>query len=357
MSRYLNERFSTLVPYVPGEQPRNMEFIKLNTNESPFPPSPRAVRAAAEASKRMQLYPDPESRDLNAKLASLFGISPEEVISTDGSDELLNFAVMAYCSPKDPIAFANITYGFYKVTADLNCVPYEEIPLREGFRLDPDDYIGLNETIIIANPNAPTGIALSVSDIEKIVAENPNNIVVVDEAYVDFGAQTCLPLIHKYDNVLITRTFSKSRSMAGARLGWGMANKSIIKDLNTLRNSCNPYNINRMTAAAAIGAIEDEEYTQKCCRTIAETREKFAATLRKMKFEFGDSKANFIFVRHDKITGAELYSVLRERGFLIRHFDTPLLTDYNRITIGSETQMARLAEALAAILKERGEKF
>ncbi len=346
MSRFLSKRFEKLTPYTPGEQPRDMQYIKLNTNESPFPPSPRAQRYAAEAVKTLQLYPDPECRALTEKLAEVCGVNADELLVTNGSDEILNFAFMAFCDANRPAAFPDITYGFYSVFAELNGTPYVEIPLRADYSIAPEDYIGLNKTIFIANPNAPTGKALPVSDIERIIAGNPDNVVVIDEAYVDFGGESCLPLIKKYDNLLVTQTFSKSRSMAGARLGFGAGCAALIRDLNTIKYSTNPYNINRATMAAGLGVLEDEEYTRKNCGAIIENREWTAAQLRALGFEVMDSKTNFVFVRHPLLDGGVTYQNLKNLGILVRHFNKPRLSDYNRITIGTREQMQALVNAM-----------
>lgn len=346
MSRFLSKRFEKLVPYTPGEQPRDMQYIKLNTNESPFPPSPRAQRYAADAVKALQLYPDPECRALTEKLAEVCGVKPDELLVTNGSDEILNFAFMAFCDASRPAAFPDITYGFYSVFAELNGVPYAEIPLRADYSVAPEDYIGLNRTIFIANPNAPTGKALPVSDIERIIAGNPDSVVVIDEAYVDFGGESCLPLIKKYDNLLVTQTFSKSRSMAGARLGFGAGCAALIRDLNTIKYSTNPYNINRATMAAGLGVLEDEEYTRKNCAAIIENRAWVTSELRALGFEVLDSKANFVFARHPLMDGGGTYLNLKNRGILVRHFSKPRLSDYNRITIGTREQMQALVNAM-----------
>ena len=260
---------------------------------------------------------------------------------------------MAFCDSEHPAVFPNITYGFYPVFAELNNIPYEEIPLKDDFSIDINDYIGINKTIFIANPNAPTGIALSKADIERIVASNPDNVVVVDEAYVDFGAESSVSLTKKYDNVLVCQTFSKSRSLAGARLGFGIGSKALINDLNTIKYSTNPYNINRMTMAAGIGALCDEEYFEKNCLKIAENREQTVRELQKLGFWVTDSKANFIFAKSDKIGGKDLYLSLKEKGVLIRHFETPLLKDYNRITVGSKEQMEGFIKTVWEILEEK----
>ena len=353
MSRFFSPKYSSLTPYTPGEQPQERKYLKLNTNESPFPPSPLAQRLARDAAGDCQLYSDPECRALVNTAAESFGVEKENLLFTNGSDEILNFAFMAFCDSEHPAVFPNITYGFYPVFAELNNIPYEEIPLKDDFSIDINDYIGINKTIFIANPNAPTGIALSKADIEKIVASNPDNVVVVDEAYVDFGAESSLSLTKKYDNVLVCQTFSKSRSLAGARLGFGIGSKALINDLNTIKYSTNPYNINRMTMAAGIGALCDEEYFEKNCLKIAENREQTVRELQKLGFWMTDSKSNFIFAKSDKIGGKELYLSLKEKGVLIRHFETPLLKDYNRITVGSKEQMEEFIKTVREILEEK----
>ena len=264
MSRFFSSKYSQLTPYTPGEQPRDMVYIKLNTNESPYPPSRKAQKLAALALDQLQLYSDPDCKALCQTAAAAFDIEPDQILFTNGSDDVLNFAFMAFC--ENGAAFPDITYGFYPVFAELNGIEYTQIPLLEDFSVQVEDYIGLNKTIFIANPNAPTGKALPLSDIERIVAGNPDNVVVVDEAYVDFGGESAVSLIDKYDNLLVTQTFSKSRSMAGARLGMGIGCKELIKDLNTIRYSTNPYNINRMTMAAGIGAWEMKTISGKIVR-------------------------------------------------------------------------------------------
>ncbi len=351
MSRFFSEKYKDLVPYTPGEQPKITNLVKLNTNESPFPPSEKAIKYAEESAKNLQLYPDPTCQILTEKMAEKLGVSPEQVLMTNGSDEILNFAFMAYCDDKTPASFPDITYGFYKVFAELCRVPYEEIPLDENFEIKIEDYFKKDGTIFIANPNAPTGICLSLGDIEEILKNNPGNIVVVDEAYVDFGAESAVSLIEKYDNLLVTQTFSKSRSMAGARLGFGVASKEIIQDLNTIKYSTNPYNINRMTMAAGIGSLEDEEYTQRKCKVICENREYTEGKLRELGFEMTKSSANFIFARHKKLSGAEIYEGLRRKGVLVRHFNGERICEYNRITIGTREQMDKLICAVCEILE------
>lgn len=352
MSRFFSAKYDGLEPYVPGEQPRKSQFIKLNTNESPFPAAPEAMRMAQEAVADLQLYSDPECRILTEMAARKLDVAEDQLIFTNGSDEILNYAFMAFCDGGRTAVFPDITYGFYKVFAAVNGVPYREIPLREDLSVNADDFIGLNQTVFIANPNAPTGLALGRDDIERIVRGNPNSVVVVDEAYVDFGGESAVPLIEKYENLLVTQTFSKSRSMAGARLGLGIGNADLIRDLNTLRFSTNPYNVNRMTMAAGVGALKEEEYFARNCRLICQTRDWAAEQLRSLGFELTDSKANFLFVRHPSIGGAALYQRLRDSGILVRHFEGERIRDYNRITVGSRGQMMALLAALKRILEE-----
>ena len=350
MSRFLSKNLASLTPYTPGEQPQDKQYVKLNTNESPFVPSAKAQKAAMEAATQLQLYPDPTCHILREQLGKLYGLSADEVVVTNGSDEVLSFAFMAFCD--NGAIFPDITYGFYRVFVDLYRIPYEEIPLKSDFTIDIADYKDRPETIFIANPNAPTGIPLKVSQIEEIVKANPNRVVVVDEAYVDFGGESCAPLVRKYDNLLVTGTFSKSRSMAGARLGFGLACPALIRDLETLRYSTNPYNINRLTMAAGLGQLADEAQTRRNCRIIMDNREHTTKVLKQMGFSVLPSKANFVFATHPKIKGKTLYLRLKDKGILVRHFDKKRLTEYNRITIGSQEQMKALLTAVKEILEE-----
>lgn len=351
MSRFFSCKYDALTPYTPGEQPKGMTFIKLNTNESPFPPAPLAQQYAKKEAEKLQLYSDPQCRDLVAAAAEKLGVAENEILFTNGSDEVLNFAFMAFCDAAHPAVFPDITYGFYPVFAQLNGVPYTEIPLQEDFAIRVEDYLGLNQTIFIANPNAPTGICLPLSDIERIVESNPDSVVVIDEAYIDFGGESAMKLIPKYDNLLVVQTFSKSRSMAGARLGFGAGNQNLIRDLNTIKYSTNPYNVNRMTMAAGVGALEAEGYFRVNCQKIMENREWTTGKLTALGFQVIPSLTNFVFAMHPEIPGRDLYLALREKGILVRHFDSPRLTAYNRITIGSREQMKALVAALTEILE------
>ncbi len=357
MSKFFSDRLGGLTPYTPGEQPRNMEtFIKLNTNESPFPPSEKAQAMAAEAAKKLQLYSDPTCKALKEKMAEVLGVAPNEVIAVNGSDEVLNFALMSWCDENTPVAFADITYGFYPVFAALHRIPTHIIPLKEDFSINPADYMGLEKTIVIANPNAPTGKILPLSDVEKIVSSNPDNVVILDEAYIDFGGESAVPLIKKYKNLLVTGTFSKSRSMAGARLGFGVGCAELIADLETIRYSTNPYNVNSMTMAAGIGALSDEDYTRVNCRIIMKNRTYVTERLQAMGFEVIDSAANFVFARHPRMDGEELYLKLKEKKILVRHFTSPRVCQFNRITIGTKEQMDALLSATEDILSSKENK-
>ena len=353
MTRFFSTKYSSLRAYVPGEQPKDIKYVKLNTNESPFPPSPSVIEAVSTEAGRLNLYSDPECTPLVKKFAELYGVGEDMVIMTNGSDEVLNFAFMAFSDESHPIAFPDITYGFYPVFANLSGIPYTEIPLAEDFSVRVEDYAGRGENIVIANPNAPTGLAISLSDIEKIVKSNPNNVVIIDEAYVDFGAESAIPLVKKYDNLLVTGTFSKSRSLAGARLGFGIASAEIIRDLNTIKYSTNPYNVNRMTMAAGYCALCDNGYYLENCKTVMENREYTRKALTALGFSVIPSTANFLFAESPDISGEELYLELKSRGVLVRHFDKERIKNFNRITIGTRAEMDILLRETEKILKEK----
>lgn len=354
MSRFLNSKYSQLEAYTPGEQPTDMKYIKLNTNESPYPPSPSVIDAIKEEQvSRLNLYPDPTCKDLKKSLAELFAVNSENIFVSNGSDDILNFSFMAFCEgSKTKVRFPEISYGFYSVYAELHGVEYMAIPLQEDFSINVDDYTKDDATVVIANPNAPTGLALSLEEIERIVLANPNNLVLIDEAYVDFGAQSAVDLTKKYSNLLVVGTFSKSRSMAGARLGYAVASREIIEDLEKIKFSTNPYNINRLTLLAGEAALAENDYYMDNCQRIIETREYTQDKLRELGFVMTESKANFIFAKSDDIDGKELYEKLKARGILIRHFSKEKIKDYNRITVGTREQMNALLEVIADILKE-----
>lgn len=353
MSRFLSKTKGTLSAYVPGEQPRDKKYIKLNTNESPFKPSKKAIRCGKKALSRLQLYPDPEVKNLIFELSKTYGVKTDNVITANGSDEILNFIFLAFCDKENGVVFPDITYGFYPVFSNLNGVSYTEIPLNENFEINVDDYIGVNKNIFIANPNAPTGIALTLSQIELIVKSNPNNIVVIDEAYVDFGAQSAVSLTTKYDNLIVVGTFSKSRSMAGARLGFAIANTELILDLKTIKYSVNPYNVNATTYALGVGTLIDSEYTKRNCQKIIENREYTTRELKLLGFTVLNSSANFIFCKSDKVEGETLYKRLKEKGILVRYFSKERIKDFIRVTIGNKREMQTFILKVKEILENK----
>ncbi len=354
MSRFFSSKLASLTPYTPGEQPKDMQYIKLNTNESPFPPSAGVIEAVTDQGSRLQLYSDPECTAIRSALAKQYGLSTSQVIATNGSDEVLNFAFMAFCDDTHPIAFADITYGFYPVFAQLHRIPYQEIPLKEDFTLDYHDYCSLHKNIVIANPNAPTGLALPLWQIEEILRSNPDHVVIIDEAYVDFGAESAVSLLSKYDNLLVTGTFSKSRSLAGARLGFGFGSPALISDLHTIRYSTNPYNVNRMTEFAGVAALGEQAYYDANAQEIIRVRGEVKTALEHLGFTVLDSKTNFLFAKSDRIGGEELYLALKKRGVLIRHFSKSRIKDYNRITVGTQAQMEAFLAAVSQILTQKG---
>ncbi|MBE6601270.1 MAG: histidinol-phosphate transaminase [Ruminococcaceae bacterium] len=355
MSRFLAEKYQSLVAYTPGEQPTDMKYIKLNTNESPFPPSEGVIRAISkERVEELRLYSDPTCGVLREKIAKQFGVEKANVFVSNGSDDILNFSFMAFCDGSHTgVAFPEISYGFYSVYADLHRVDAKKIPLTKDFRVDYTDYLNVGRTVVIANPNAPTGIALSVREIEEIVKSNPDHVVLIDEAYVDFGAESALRLTEKYENLLVVRTFSKSYSLAGARLGFAIGHTSLIADLEKIKYSTNPYNINRLSLLAGAAAMDESDYYMENCKKIQENRAYTTDALRKLGFSVLPSSANFIFAKSDAIGGEELYLELKKRGILVRHFSTELIRDYNRITVGTIKEMQTLVETVRTILAEK----
>jgi len=352
MSEYLCQRLQKLEAYTPGEQPRDKTYIKLNTNESPYPPSKGVIDAINDREiMDLRLYSDPTCKNLSGALAGLYGVETENVFLSNGSDDILNFAFMAY-GHKGAV-FADITYGFYSVFADLHGVKAEIIPLKEDFSLDVDGFCGKNQLIVIANPNAPTGMEIPLEDIERILRSNPNSVVLIDEAYVDFGGTSCVALTKVYKNLLCVGTFSKSRSLAGARLGFAIADKELIRDLETIKYSTNPYNINRLTQIAGTKAIEENGYYMANCKKIMENRAYTVGELEKLGFTVLPSKANFIFAKTERISGLELYQQLKEKGVLVRHFEKPRIKAFNRITIGSKEEMEIFISKVKEILGEQ----
>ena len=352
MSKFLHSKYNSLTPYDTSEEIESMNgYIRLNTNESPFEPSFKVLRAAHEAAKGLNFYSDPDCRALAEKISSMLNIKTSEIIFGNGSDEILNFIFMAFC--ENGAVFPDITYSFYKILADFHGVNYVKIPLK-NFRIVPEDYINMNgRTIFIANPNAPTGIALKLDEIEKIITQNPDSLIIIDEAYIDFGGESAKDLIHKYDNLIVTRTFSKSRSMAGARLGFCITNEELAQDIRSIKNTITPYNINAMTQAAGLAALNDEEYTQKNIKAIQNIRDDVKNKLREIGFEVLDSSTNFLFVRHEKISGKKIFEDLKSHKIMIRHFNKPAeISNFNRITIGNFEQMQKMLEVIKEVIKK-----
>ena len=355
MSRFLSDRLRSFDAYIPGEQPADTEYIKLNTNESPYPPAPGVIAAISVSEiEKLRLYPNPDGVSLIGKLAEFYDVGPENVIIGNGSDELLAFAFLAFCDRGRGICFPDITYGFYPVYAGLFDVPYEQIPLKDDFSIDPDDYFNVNMNIVLANPNAPTGIALPPHDIEAIIRSNPGYIVLIDEAYIDFGAQSVMPLTREYENLLVMHTYSKARSTAGARLAYAVGPAPIVEDLKKMKYSFNPYNVNRLTQVAGEAALREDAYYKEMHRRIIEARDYTKDRLRRLGFIMTESSANFVFVKHPGIGGYDLYMALKERGILVRHWGKPRISDYLRITIGTMGQMDALIATIGSILERRG---
>lgn len=350
MSRFINRKYEELTAYTPGEQPLGVKYVKLNTNESPYPPSPSVLVSIGYGElSDLRLYSDPDCRSLRAALGEFYGRSASEVFVSNGSDDILNFAFMAFS--EKGVVFPDITYGFYEVYAKLHGAKYEKKPLCDDFSIKTENYLDQNgKLIVLANPNAPTGIFKPLCEIEKILAANPDSVVLVDEAYIDFGGESALKLLDKYKNLLVVRTYSKSRSLAGARLGFAFADKEIIDDLSKIKFSTNPYSINRLTLIAGEAALKDGKYYEDNAKKIIETRAFVTEKLRAMGFEVVESAANFVLAGHDKISGSDFAEEMKKRGILIRHFSGERLEKYNRITIGTRAEMEAFLFAAEKII-------
>ena len=353
MSRFLAKKYRTLDAYVPGEQPRDKRYIKLNTNEFPYPPAPDVIASInADVISDLRLYSDPTAKNLKESLAKYYGVDADNVFVSNGSDESLNFAFA--CFFEDGVAFADLTYGFYSVFADLYGIDAKIIPLNEDFSIVPEEYFGLDRGAVIANPNAPTGKALPLADIERIVASNPDRVIVVDEAYVDFGGESAIPLTKKYDNLLVCMTYSKSRGMAGARLGFAVGNAELIADLELMKYSTNPYNLDSLALRMGAAALTDasKAYYEEKVGEVIRVREETTEKLTSLGATVLPSRANFLFVKLPNISGGDAYTKLRERGILVRHFSKERICDYLRISIGTAEDMAELVKAVEEIIKE-----
>lgn len=340
-------------PYVPGEQPKVDNVIKLNTNENPYPPAPKAYEAAkAFDMDKLRLYPDPECSALVHSIAQYYGMDDNEVFTGVGSDDVLAMIFMTFFNSKKPILFPDITYSFYDVWANMLRIPFETKALDDDFQIKKEDYYGENGGVVFPNPNAPTGILMPLSEIEDIIAHNRDVIVVVDEAYIDFGGESALPLIEKYDNLLVVQTFSKSRSLAGMRLGFAMGNEKLIRYINDVKYSFNSYTLNQTALVLGVQAIRDREYFEETCAKVIATREWTKCELKKLGFSFGDSMSNFIFATHERVPAKEIFEALREHNIFVRYFSKPRISNYLRISIGTQQEMERLTDFLAVFLGE-----
>lgn len=347
MKEFWSKRIRDAVPYTPGEQPKDRKFIKLNTNECPYPPSPKVIQAIRDAANdSLRLYPDPECLALRQAIAKREGLRPEQVFCSNGSDEVLAFAFQAFFDPEREVVFPKITYSFYPVYTDYFGLKRREVPMNPDFS-DPIDLLcGQNGGVVLANPNAPTGIAVGLDVVEKLLQANPDVVVIVDEAYVDFGADSAVGLIDRYPNLLVIQTASKSRSLAGLRVGWAMGNENLINGLRCVRDSINSYTVDRIAMAGAIAAIGDEDYFQENRKKVMSTRAWTAKALKEIGFTVLDSKANFLFIHHPKKAGKYIFDDLRAKGILVRWWGNPLIEDWLRVTIGTDEDMAALVDAL-----------
>lgn len=351
MNKFWNEKVKTIEPYIPGEQPQDKKYIKLNTNESPYPPTPKINKILSKNNfDDLRLYPDPDVKDLKNEISKYYKVDIEQIFIGNGSDEILAFSYMAFFNKGDKIYYPNITYSFYSVYSDLFSLDEIKIPLSKDFKVKIEDYKNLDSGMIITNPNAPTSIALGKNEIEEIIKSNPENIVIIDEAYIDFGGESVIDLIKKYDNLLLIQTFSKSRALAGMRLGFAVGNKDLIEGLERIKFSFNSYTINRLSILAGIEAVKDREYFESNMERIIITREKTIKELKKLNFNVLDSKANFLFISHNIIYGEDLYQKLKDEGILVRYFKKELIDNYLRVTIGTDEEMEKFINKIKSIL-------
>ena len=337
-------------PYVPGEQPKVKDVVKLNTNENPYPPTPKVLEAAERMNiSDLRLYPDPEVTDLVHAIAAYYGMNDNQVFVGGGSDDVLSMCFLTFFNSDKPILFPDISYSFYSVWADLYRIPYEKQPLDKAFNIIPEDYYKENGGVVFPNPNAPTALYMELDKVEDIIKHNQDVVVIVDEAYIDFGGKSAMELVNKYENVLVVQTFSKSRSMAGMRIGYCFGNPELIKALNDVKFSFNSYTMNRTSISYGIESVNDKEYFEECVGKIVKTRENAKERLSQLGFSFPDSKANFIFATHKSVPAKEIFEKLKEKNIFVRYFNQPLIDNYLRITIGTDEQMEKLYAALEEI--------
>lgn len=350
---FLSEKANELTPYVPGQQPKNGKYIKLNTNENPYPPSIKVIEAIKNANlDKLRLYPDPESTSLRETYAKLLGLEKENIFVGNGSDEVLATAFQSFYMGKNNILMPDITYSFYPVYCNLYNIAAKEVPLKEDYKIDINDYLMKNNGIVIANPNAPTGIALSKEEIETIIKNSPNSVILIDEAYVDFGGETVIPLVKKYNNLIVVRTLSKSYSLAGLRVGFGIGNKELVDGMNRVKNSFNSYPVDMLAQICSNEAINDTKYLNKTRNMIIATREETAKRLKEIGFTVLDSKTNFLFIIHKEKKAEDIFKYLKENRILVRYFKKPRLDNGIRVTIGTKEEMETFVEKIKEFVKE-----
>ena len=350
MSQYWTEIVHQLDPYVPGEQPQDQQYVKLNTNENPYPPSPKVMAAINEYDKGLlKLYPDPDSKKLSAALAQYFDVEVDNIFIGNGSDEVLAHCFQAFLKQSEPLLFPEISYSFYPVYCGLYQINYQTIPLKTDFTIDIDDFSQKNGGIILPNPNAPTSLLLGLEEIEKL-CQSTSAVVIIDEAYIDFGGTSAIPLTKKYDNLLVVQTFSKSRSLAGLRLGYAIGHPDLIEGLTRIKNSFNSYPIDSLAQTAALASLNDETYFQQRCAQIIQTRDRLCAKLSDLEFKVCDSSANFVFAEHRTEPAAQLYQALKQAGVLVRYFNKPGIDNFLRITVGTESEIDSLIAKLRDLL-------
>ncbi|NMM65576.1 histidinol-phosphate transaminase [Clostridium sp. P21] len=353
MSKYWSEITKSIEPYVCGEQPKDKKYIKLNTNESPYPPSPKVLEAIKNAANGdLRLYPDPDCDELRSTIAEYYNLNKDEIFIGNGSDEVLAFSFLTFFNTNETIVFPDISYSFYPVYAGLYNLKYRLAKLQEDFSIPISEFIGKNGGVVIPNPNAPTGRYLDVDSIKKILNCNSNKVVIIDEAYIDFGGDSVVELIKDYDNLLVIQTLSKSRSLAGIRVGFAMGNKELIQGLNRVKNSFNSYTIDRVAASAAMAAIKDEDYFKQCVEKIIKTRERIVKKLNSLGFNVIPSEANFIFITHKNYAANDLFIKLREKSVLVRYFNKEKINNYLRVSIGSDEEMDFFIEKFQEIIDE-----
>ena len=347
MKEFWSGRIRSLTPYTPGEQPKERKFIKLNTNENPYPPSPKVVEAVQKGvDERLKLYPDPDASKLVSALAKSYGVKESQVFVGNGSDEVLAFAFQAFFEEGGTVLFPDITYSFYPVYCNMFGIHYRTVPLKDDFTIPVEEMLGGNDGVVITNPNAPTGIELDQASLRRILEGNPDVVVIVDEAYIDFGGTSALPLLDEYPNLLVVQTMSKSRALAGMRVGFAFGSENLIQGLNCVKNSINSYTIDQLAILAGVAAVEDADYFAQRCAQVAATRDRTSETLRELGFTVLPSKSNFIFITHPELPARKLFADLREAGILVRYFALPRIDNFLRVTIGSEEEMAKFCATM-----------